>query len=255
MSASCWGVVVAAGRGERFGGDQPKALLELAGTALVVHAARALRDGGCDGVVVAAPLDLVPVVAGLLAESGLALGGSPATPTESGRADDGSLGAPPVIVVEGGATRQASVSAALAAVPVGTRWVLIHDAARPLVPAAVVVSVLSALTEGAPAVIPVLPVADTLKSVDAAGQITATVDRTDVRRAQTPQGFERDLLVKALDECGRSGHEVTDDAAAVAALGVPVLTVPGDERGFKITTPADSVLAEALLATSTPKPS
>lgn len=222
---------------------------------MVVHAVRALRDGGCEKVVVAAPSNLVAVVAGLLAESGLALGGSPATPTESGRADGGSLAAPPVIVVEGGATRQASVSAALAAVPVGTRWVLIHDAARPLVPAAVAVSVLSALTNGAPAVIPVLPVVDTLKSVDAAGQITGTVDRTDIRRAQTPQGFERDLLVKALDECARQGHEVTDDAAAVAALGVPVLTVPGDERSLKITTPADLIMAEALLVASAPKPS
>lgn len=239
-----------------MGGSVPKALLGLGGTALVVHAVRALRDGGCDGVVVAAPSDRVSVVVGLLAESGLALGGSPSAPTESGQPDFGSLGSPPpVIVVEGGASRQASVSAALAAVPVETHWVLVHDAARPLVPAAIAVSVLSALTEGARAVIPVLPVVDTLKSVDAAGQIAATVDRTDIRRAQTPQGFERDLLVEALDECARGGHQVTDDAAAVAALGVPVLTVPGDERGIKITTLADLVLAEALLAASAPKPS
>ncbi|MDQ3732922.1 MAG: 2-C-methyl-D-erythritol 4-phosphate cytidylyltransferase, partial [Actinomycetota bacterium] len=68
------------------------------------------------------------------------------------------------------------------------------------------------------------------------------------RRAQTPQGFERDLLVRALDQASRAGQEVTDDAAAVAALGVPVRTVPGDERGLKITTPADLVVAEALLA-------
>lgn len=203
---------------------------------MVVHAVRALRDSGCDGIVVAAPSDLVSVVAGLLAESGLADLGS-------------------VVVIEGGPSRQASVSAALAAVPVETRWVLIHDAARPLVPAAVAVSVLSALTDGGQAVIPVLPVVDTLKSVDAAGQIAGTVDRKDFCRAQTPQGFERDLLGKALDECARNGHEVTDDAAAVAALGVPVLTVPGDERGIKITTPADLILAEALLASSRPKPS
>jgi len=252
MTASCWGVVVAAGRGERFGGDRPKALLELGGTPLVVHAVRALREGGCTGVVVAAAPDLVSVVGGLLTESGLAVSGSHAPPAASDQADYALFDGAPVVVVGGGSTRQASVCAALAAVPAGTRWVLIHDAARPLVPAAVAASVLSALAEGARAVIPVLPVVDTLKSVDAAGQITTTVDRTDIRRAQTPQGFERDVLIRALDECARKGNEVTDDAAAVAALGVPVRTVPGDERGLKITTPADLALAEALLRPPSP---
>ncbi|MDQ3714994.1 MAG: 2-C-methyl-D-erythritol 4-phosphate cytidylyltransferase, partial [Actinomycetota bacterium] len=145
---------------------------------------------------------------------------------------------------------QASVRAALAVVPDDARWVLIHDAARPLVPASVVVCVRAALAAGAPAVIPVLPVVDTIKSVDAAGAVTATADRSDLRRSQTPQGFERALLVRALDEGARGGAEVTDDAAAVAALGVPVLTVPGDERGLKITTPIDLVIAEAFLAHS-----
>lgn len=222
MTASCWGVVVAAGRGERFGGDRPKALLELAGTALVVYAVRALREGGCAGIVVAAPLDLTSVVASLLPE-------------------------PDVTVVSGGSSRQGSVSAALAAVPGHVRWVLIHDAARPLVPAAVVLAVGTALADGASAVIPVVPVVDTIKSVGADGLITGTVNRSGLRRAQTPQGFERALLVRALDESVRRGDEVTDDAAAVAALGVPVLTVPGDERGLKITTPADLIIAEALL--------
>ncbi len=241
MSASCWGVVVAAGRGERFGGDRPKALLELAGTALVVHAVRALCEGGCTKVVVAAPPDRVSDVCTLLPE--------PVT-AESGAAGvvSAALGAPTIIVVAGGSTRQASVRAALNAVPESARWVLVHDAARPLVPGAVVTAVRSALADGASAVIPVLAVTDTLKSVDAEGLVTGTTDRTGLRRAQTPQGFERALLVRALDEAIRRGHEVSDDAAAVAAIGVPVMTVPGDERGLKITTPADLLVAEAIFA-------
>ncbi len=223
MTASCWAVVVAAGRGERFGGDRPKALLELAGTALVVHAVRALREGGCTGIVVAAPTDLISVVAELFPE-------------------------PDVVVVGGGSARLRSVRAALQKVPDDARWVLIHDAARPLTPVAVVTAVRTALTDGAKAVVPVLPVVDTIKAVDEDGVITETLDRAGLRRAQTPQGFERDLLVRALDQASRAGQEVTDDAAAVAALGVPVRTVPGDERGLKITTPADLVVAEALLA-------
>lgn len=223
MTASCWGVVVAAGRGERFGGDRPKALLELAGTALVVHAARALRDGGCAGIVVAAPAGWTEVVAGLLPESD-------------------------ILVVAGGPTRQDSVRAALLAVPADARWVLIHDAARPLVGSTVISAVRTALVDGAPAVIPVLPLVDTIKSLDPAGVITATIDRTALARAQTPQGFERDLLLRALAHCAREGLQVTDDAEAVAALGVLVRTVPGDERGLKITTPTDLALAEAILA-------
>ncbi|MEJ7771872.1 MAG: 2-C-methyl-D-erythritol 4-phosphate cytidylyltransferase [Geodermatophilaceae bacterium] len=233
MNSACWGVVVAAGRGERLGGDRAKALFELGGTALVMHAVRALRDGGCAGIVVAAPAALIPAVAGLFGESC----GTEAT-----------LAPGPVVVVAGGSSRQESVAAALEAVPDNVRWVLVHDAARPLVPVHVVTAVRIRLAAGAPAVVPVLPVVDTIKCVDPAGLIIATVDRSRMRFAQTPQGFERDLLVRALDESARRGDEVTDDAAAVAALGVAVQTVPGDERGLKITTPADLILAEALLA-------
>jgi len=235
MTTSCWGVVVAAGRGERFGGNRPKALIELAGTPLVVHAVRSLRAGGCMGIVVAAAADLVSVMADRLRESGVT--GAALVPD-------------PVVVVAGGSTRQRSVSAALEAVPDDVRWVLIHDAARPLAPTSVVRAVRSALSGGAAAVVPVVAVVDTIKSVAPDGLITATVDRSGLRRAQTPQGFERAVLIRALEMSSRSGHELTDDAAAVAALDIPILTVPGDERSLKITTPADLVIAEALLTRS-----
>lgn len=223
MTTSCWGVVVAAGRGVRFGADRPKALVELAGRALVVYAVRALREGGCAGIVVAAAPNLISEVAVLLPD-------------------------PDVVVVGGGATRQGSVRAALQAVPDDVRWVLVHDAARPLVPVAVVQAVRAALVAGAPAVIPVVAVVDTIKSVDPDGMVTGTVDRCALRRAQTPQGFERDVLVHALEQSADRGEEGTDDAEAVAALGIAVRTVPGDERGLKITTAADLVVAEALLS-------
>ncbi len=223
MTTSCWGVVVAAGRGERFGGDRPKALVDLAGRPLVVHAVAALRSGGCAGIVVAVPADLSSEMARLLPEHD-------------------------VVVVAGGSSRQRSVVAALQAVPVDVDWVLIHDAARPLVPADVVKAVRTGLSAGTPAVIPVVPVVDTVKSVDAQGRVTATVDRSGLRRAQTPQGFARNLLGRALEHSACRGDEVTDDAAAVAALGIPILTVPGDERDLKITTRHDLIVAEALLA-------
>lgn len=187
---------------------------------MVVHAARALREGGCAGIVVAAPAAYLSDVSALLPGAD-------------------------VTVVAGGRTRQESVQAALRAVPDDAEWVLIHDAARPLVPLEVFGRVLAALAGGAPAVIPVLPVTDTIKSVDDAGLVTSTVDRAGLCRAQTPQGFQRNLLVRALEHSAREGHEITDDAAAVAALGVQVLTVPGDERGLKITTAGDLVIAEA----------
>jgi 2-C-methyl-D-erythritol 4-phosphate cytidylyltransferase/2-C-methyl-D-erythritol 2,4-cyclodiphosphate synthase len=109
-------------------------------------------------------------------------------------------------------------------------------------------AVRAALAEGASAVIPVVAVVDTMKSVDGDGMVTGTVDRGALRRAQTPQGFEREVLVHALEQSADRGEEGTDDAEAVAALGIAVRTVPGDERGLKITTAADLLVAEALLA-------
>jgi 2-C-methyl-D-erythritol 4-phosphate cytidylyltransferase len=213
-------VVPAAGRGERLGPGAPKALRLLAGEPLLVHAVRGLRAAPSVGpVVVAAPPGEVDAVGALLA--GL-----------------------DVTVVAGGTDRQDSVAAALAALPLDVELVLVHDAARCLVPAHVVEGVVAALRAGAYAVVPVLPLADTIKQVDAAGAVVQTVPRADLRAVQTPQGFARDVLERA----HRSGAPgATDDASMVEALGLPVATVPGAEEAFKVTRPLDLLLAEAVL--------
>ena len=213
-------LVVAAGLGLRLGPGGPKALRSLAGQPLLVHAVRRVRAANSvAAVIVAAPPSDVAAVGALLG--------------------------PGVTVVAGGATRQASVAAALAAVPDGPDIVLVHDAARALAPTALIEAVAAAVRGGHDAVIPVLPVVDTVKEVAASGAVVGTVDRSVLRAVQTPQGFRRSVLVAA--HASAVDHH-TDDAGLVEKLGVTVHTVPGHETAFKITKPLDLVLAEALLA-------
>jgi 2-C-methyl-D-erythritol 4-phosphate cytidylyltransferase len=214
-------VVAAAGRGVRLGGEQPKAFRLLGGTPLLVHAVGALRASRyVDQIVVAAPAEL-------LAEVGALLG-------------------PSVVAVAGGVNRQDSVAAALAVMPAAVRTVLVHDAARPLVPVAVIDAVAAAVLAGAPAVIPVLPVVDTLKRVHPNGEVAGTVSRDELRAVQTPQGFRRDVLERAHAAAGPD-LLTTDDAGLVERLGIPVSTVPGSAEALKITTPFDLLVAEAIL--------
>jgi len=214
-------LVPAAGAGVRLGPGGPKALRELAGVPLLVHAVRRVSDAACTGqIVVAAPADAVSAVHALL---------EPVAP---------------VLVVPGGVTRQASVTAALAASDPGLGIVLVHDAARALAPPALVDRVAAAVRDGHPAVIPVLPLVDTIKQVDDAGRVVGTVDRAVLRAVQTPQGFRRDVLAAAH---AAAVDEHTDDAGLVEKLGVPVRTVPGDEAALKITRPWDLQLAELIL--------
>jgi 2-C-methyl-D-erythritol 4-phosphate cytidylyltransferase len=212
-------VVPAAGAGTRLGPGAPKALRDLAGEPLLVHAVRRLRACPSVGpVVVVAPAAALDEVAALLTTYD-------------------------VVVVAGGLERQDSVAAGLAALP-DVELVLVHDAARALVPVAVVEAVIAALLAGADAVVPVLPVADTVKRVGVDGHVTETVPRGDLRAVQTPQGFRRAVLAAA--HRGASGS-LTDDAGLVEAAGVQVLTVPGAPEAFKVTTPFDLLVAEALL--------
>jgi 2-C-methyl-D-erythritol 4-phosphate cytidylyltransferase len=157
----------------------------------------------------------------------------------------GKLLGPTVRVLPGGSERVDSVRAALAALDDDIRVVLVHDAARPLTPPALVDAVATAVLEGHPAVIPVLAVTDTVKEVDNEGRVLRTPPRGGLRAVQTPQGFRRDVLEAAY---AIEDTAVTDDAGLVEALGVPVTTVPGAEEAFKVTRPADLILAEALVA-------
>lgn len=217
-------VIVAAGSGHRLAAGMPKALVPLHGRPLVAWALNAFTGHpDIDAVVVVAPPDATAAV----------------EDCARGRA----------VVVAGGATRQASVDRGLAVLGPGIGSVLVHDAARPLVPGSVISAVVAALRAGEQAVIPVLPVVDTVKRVDGAGLVTATLDRAELRAVQTPQGFSRAALATAHRIAAeRSLTDVTDDAGLLEALGVPVRTVPGAEICFKITTPYDLRLAHAMAA-------
>ncbi|HET7530900.1 MAG TPA: 2-C-methyl-D-erythritol 4-phosphate cytidylyltransferase [Mycobacteriales bacterium] len=224
LAAGAVGAIVAAGgRGERFGAGVPKALVRLAGEPLVVHACRALRAAGVGEVVVAAPAERVDEVAQLVA---------------------------PARVVAGGATRTASVRRALATLSPGVEIVLVHDAARALAPPSLVERVVAAVAAGAPAVVPVLPVTDTMKSVDDAGVVTATVDRASLRVVQTPQGFRRNVLAAAHEAAHAAlgdDADLSDDAGLVERAGGRVETVAGSGEALKVTTPVDLLVAEAVL--------
>jgi 2-C-methyl-D-erythritol 4-phosphate cytidylyltransferase len=151
-----------------------------------------------------------------------------------------------VDIVRGGERRQDSVWQGfriLAAA--GPEIVLVHDGARPLVPAELITRVIEAARADGAAV-PVLAVEDTVKEVRD-GKVGATVDRTHLFRAQTPQGFRYDVLKKALDAARHDRIFGTDEAALVERIGLPVTAVAGDPRNIKITTPVDIPLAEALL--------
>jgi len=149
-------------------------------------------------------------------------------------------------IVRGGDKRQDSVWQGFRLLSaVGPEIVLVHDGARPLVPADLISRVIeAALADGA--AVPVLAVEDTIKEVRD-GRVAGTVDRTFLFRAQTPQGFRYDVLKKALDAARKDRFYGTDEAALVERLGLPVTVVPGDPRNIKITTPADIPIAEALL--------
>ncbi|MFC5722583.1 2-C-methyl-D-erythritol 4-phosphate cytidylyltransferase [Streptomyces gamaensis] len=241
-SARTAAVIPAAGRGTRLGPGTPKALRALNGTPMLVHAVRAMAASrAVTLVVVVAPPDGAAEVRTLLDAYPL---------TGPDRAE--------LLVVPGGASRQESVRLGLKALPEDVGTVLVHDAARPLVPVDVVDAVVAAVRGGAPAVVPALPLADTVKQIaprpDAAPgtpePVVGTPERALLRAVQTPQGFDRGTLDAAHEQfAGQHGEEgATDDAGLVERLGTPVVLVPGHEEAFKVTRPLDLVLAEAVLA-------
>ena len=218
-------VVPAAGRGERFGGDGPKALVPLGGRPLLEYALGALAAAPSVGmIVVAAPEEAVDAVAGLARRV---------------------AGRKAAAVVPGGPDRQASVAQGLAALPAGPEIVVVHDGARPLVPVPLIEAVAAAAAEGGAATA-AIPVDDTVKRA-ADGWVRTTIDRAGLFRIQTPQAFRRSVLEAAHREAERTGFRGTDDAALVENLGRPVRLVPGAALNLKVTVPDDLALAEALL--------
>jgi 2-C-methyl-D-erythritol 4-phosphate cytidylyltransferase len=223
---SVWAVIVAAGRGERLGLDRPKAFAKLNGRPLLAESLERLEwSEWVDSIVVAAPPDWEePVI--LLAEE---------------------LGCGKVVAaVPGGETRADSVRAGLGEVPDDAAVVLVHDAARPVLPEEVVERVLTALNEGWDGVVPGLPIADTVKRVER-DQVVETVDREALVVAQTPQAF----VWPVLRDAAASGEDATDCAALVEARGGRVKVVPGDPRLVKVTEPGDLELVAEWL---TPAP-
>lgn len=270
-------VVVAAGKGTRFGSRGAKALERLSGEPLFIRSARAMAESGVvDRIAIVAPADRIEEFEGILQAVPLgraadSLGGTagPAKGAADGLGQaasiEGAAGRIEVDVVGGGRTRQESVARGLdrvfeAYVPAASSdCVLIHDAARPLVPGAVIRRVVDALAAGHPAVVPALPVADTIKRVEriANGEagadlerVVETHDRTLLRAMQTPQGFHLDAVLRAHRDFAEKGEEeasaAPDDAALVEAAGLPVVLVRGSERSMKITRPIDLAIAQLL---------
>jgi len=231
-------VLTAAGSGTRLDLPGPKALVELAGVPLVVHAVRRLGASGVVRlIVVTVPEQQLTGFRALLA--------GPARP---------GIGVP-IRVVAGGPSRQASVAAGLAELPRDVDVVLVHDAARALASADLVRRVEAAVRSGHRAVVPGLPVADTIKQIgdvgpDGTQPVLATLPRADLRVVQTPQGFDRALLDAAhaagRDRAADERTAATDDAALVEALGEPVRMILGEEQAMKITTNRDLAVAEAF---------
>ena len=220
-----YAIVPAAGSGSRFGAEKPKQYLELLGRPLIYHTLAAL---------VACPeIDRVWVV--LAPDDGW-----------WSHYDWSDLGAKLETLRCGGATRADSVGNGLQAaamVAADDDWVLVHDAARPCLSAAMLSALFSELANDPVGGILAVPVADTLKRADAAQRVAATEPRDGLWQAQTPQMFRYGRLLEALEKC----REVTDEAGAVEALGLKPKLVRGDSTNLKVTYPADLALAAMIL--------
>jgi 2-C-methyl-D-erythritol 4-phosphate cytidylyltransferase len=222
--SSTWAVIVAAGRGDRLGLDRPKAFAKLKGRPLLAESLERLEASEwVEAIVLVAPPEWEePSI--LVAEE---------------------IGAGKITAcVPGGETRAESVRAGVAEVESDALVVLVHDAARPVLPEEVVERVLAPLGEGWDGAIPALPVADTLKRAAEDGSVVETVDRAGLRAVQTPQAFLAPVLREAL--AGDLGG-ASDCATLVERRGGRVRVVEGDRRLLKVTTRADLAFVETLL--------
>lgn len=218
---TCAALIVAAGRGQRFGGSLPKQYAPLKGETVLRRCLRAFAEHpGIQRVVVAIH------------------------PDDEGTFRDAAAGLPKVSAVHGGAARQDSVRLGLEALSIDAPdLVLIHDGARPMVSKALIDQVIAGLAT-ADGIVPAVPVIDTLKRMDG-GRIGATVPRENLVRAQTPQGFSFPAILAA--HRAYAGESLTDDAAVLERAGGTVKTVPGDDSNIKVTTMEDLARLEAGL--------
>lgn len=220
-------IIVAGGKGTRFGGHRPKQFLEIDGTPIIVHTLRQFEQAQeIDAVVVAVPAEEVNTFRSAVEESDLKKVSQ---------------------VVAGGETRAQSVKCGLASIE-AAEVVAVHDAVRPLVTPEEIDQVMLAASNSGAAILSA-PVSDTIKEVDH-NRILRTVPRAQLRRALTPQCFHFDILKRAyadLKEIESLRIDVTDDSFLVERLGIPIIIVEGSARNIKITTAEDLKLAENLI--------
>ena len=237
MSRRVIGLVAAAGKGSRLGAQIPKAFVTLRERSLVERSVTAMINSAVvDEVIVLVSPDMDGYARELLGKRGLL---------------DAEI---PVRLVHGGGERADSVWAGLQSIPDEDAVVLIHDSARALTPPGLIARVARAVLHGAPAVIPVVPVADTIKRVEG-DAVVDTPDRASLRAVQTPQGFDLAGL-RAANEAyfaaADPGFVATDDASLMEWFGAPVTCVQGDPMAFKVTTPIDMKLARTIVDEAEP---
>lgn len=219
-------ILVGAGRGIRLGSPVPKVLLPLGAYPVFLHSILAFASlPEVEGLVLVVPAGEEARVRDWCVKLGCA-----------GRVR---------AVVPGGERRFDSVVLGFAQVAPAAELVLVHDAARPFVPADLIRRVIRSAADHGVA-IPGIPVVDTLKTVASDGRVAATVDRHQLVAVQTPQGFQKAVLEKIVSRAWEPGWHATDEAALAERLGIPVTVVPGDARNFKLTTSWDYAVAQCL---------
>lgn len=231
MRKENWAIILAAGQGERFkgaSGGRAKQFVPYRKAPLFWNSALSFaRVPRIDGIIFAFPQENLAEAAQMV--------------DELDKREPLSL---PYLCVAGGAERQDSVKNALAALPASCTHVLVHDSARPFASPALSLRLLDELESGHKGVIPGLEPTDTIKQVDEDGAVKGTPPRSSLRMVQTPQAFDRTTLEKAHENGARLGLKVTDDAALLEALGIPVLIIAGEATNIKITCPEDLAMLQ-----------
>lgn len=220
-------IIPAAGQGKRMQGDRNKQFMLLNGIPIIVHTLRVFEESPVihDIVLVCGPEEVDHYTTELIPNYGINKA---------------------VRVVTGGAQRQDSVYCGLMGTPAESGYVMIHDGARPLVSQELIDSLAKEVINRK-AVVPAVPVKDTIKKTDDSGYIIDTPRRENLRQVQTPQVFERRLILNAYKEAKENMYYGTDDASLVERLGVPVKIISGSYENIKITTPEDLIIAEAII--------